>query len=243
MVRTLIGVDSTGAGCIKIMKNSADDPRTTPDSQRSKFLYNSKFALQSSVADIERCNVLTPGSGFRYEPPGTTVANYQRCEAFGNSGGPSQSTWLYRNTSFPKLRYNVPLFDWKATRNSSGRYNTNRVQRRWSGQYYQDQGGYYFGGNFYQGFWMKSYVGSVSQFGSMAYGTFAQITASNLDDPYNRFLSRDKRLIVWDLPGDDTPIDDAPPLAPNGTKTIRISPTSMKVAKQIGRASWRERVL
>ncbi len=56
MTRTMIGVDSTGAGCIKIMKNDADNPRTTPDSQRSKFLYNSKYALNASIAHIERIN-------------------------------------------------------------------------------------------------------------------------------------------------------------------------------------------
>ncbi|WP_026616373.1 hypothetical protein [Ensifer aridi] len=229
MVRTMIGVDSTGAGCIKIMKNNADDPRTTPDSQRSKFLYNSKFALQASVADIEICNVITSSGSvvYRYFPAGSNASNYTSME--GSGGG--DSTWLYKNAHFANLKYDVPLFDWKAKSNTTQRYNQAIVQRRFSGQYYHDQGGYYFTGNQRQGAWLQGYNGNISQWGSFAFGTYADITTSTLNDQFNRFLSRDKRLIVWNLPGNSEAPKDAPPLAPNGQKAIRIASNAMLIAR------------
>jgi hypothetical protein len=229
MVRTMIGVDSTGAGCVKIMKNDADNPRATPDSQRSKFLYNSKYALNASIAHIEVINQIASSGGvvYLYYPSGSNSGNYQKCQ--GSGGG--ESTWLFRNTAFPKMKYNMPLFDVKATRTNTGRFNQMRIQRRYSGKYYHDQGGYFFMGNWYQGPWMKDFSGVVSQYGSMAYGTFQEITNSNNDDAYNRFLSRDKRLIVWNLPGNEEPSKEAQPLAPNGTKSVIIRSNAMIIAK------------
>ncbi|WQO65071.1 hypothetical protein U8C40_18550 [Sinorhizobium medicae] len=233
MVRTMIGPDSTGAGCIKITKNNADNPRTTPDSQRSKFLYNSKFTIQASVADMEKCNqVSRPGSldsaQYYYHPSGSNSSNYQKAE--GSGGG--SSTWLYRNSAFPTLRYNVPLFDWKQKKGGgSNRYNQMMVHWKDSGKYYQGRGGYYEVGNARQGGWLKDYDGVVSQYGSMAYGTYADITVNDDIDAFNKFQSRDKRLVVWNLPGDSTAVDEALALAPNGKKTFKISPSFMKIAK------------
>ncbi|WP_322884098.1 hypothetical protein U8C35_03160 [Sinorhizobium medicae] len=229
MTRTMIGVDSTGAGCIKIMKNDADNPRTTPDSQRSKFLYNSKYALNASIAHIERINQISSGGSvqYNYYPAGSNASNYQKME--GSGGG--ESTWLFRHSAFPKCKYNMPLFDVKATRTNTGRFNQQRIQRRYSGKYYNDQGGYFFMGNWYQAPWMKNFSGNVSQWGAFPYGTYAKITTSTNDDAYNRFLSRDKRLIVWNLPGNEDPSLEAPPLAPNGSKNIILRSDKMIIAK------------
>jgi hypothetical protein len=225
----MIGVDSTGAGCVKIMKSDADDPRTTPDSQRSKFLYNSKYALNASIAHIERVNQIASNSSveYIYYPTGSNSGNYEKCQ--GSGGG--ESTWLFRNSAFPKMKYNMPLFDVKATRNSTGRFNQMKIQRRYSGKYYQDRGGYYFMGNWYQAPWVKNFSGIVGQYGSFPYGTFAEITNSDLNDAYNRFLSRDKRIVVWNLPGNEEPSQEAPPLAPNGQKSVIIRSDKMVIAK------------
>ncbi|RVH12759.1 hypothetical protein CN217_10705 [Sinorhizobium meliloti] len=227
MTRTMIGRDSTGAGCVKIMKNDADDPRTTPDSQRSKFLYNSKYALNASIAHIEVINSGLSGSTYQYFPAGSNSSNYQK--ALGQGGG--EAWWFFRNSAFPKMKYNMPLFDVKATRTNTGRFNQQRIQRRYSGKYYNDQGGYFFMGNWAQEPWVKNFSGVVSQYGSFPYGTFAHITTSTLDDAYNRFQSRDKRLIVWNLPGNEDPSLEAPALAPNGAKNIIIRSDKMVIAK------------
>ncbi|MDX0218607.1 hypothetical protein GOC40_11455 [Sinorhizobium meliloti] len=227
MTRTMIGRDSTGAGCVKIMKNDADDPRTTPDSQRSKFLYNSKYALNASIAHIEVINSGFSGSTYQYFPAGSNSSNYQK--ALGQGGG--EAWWFFRNSAFPKMKYNMPLFDVKATRTNTGRFNQQRIQRRYSGKYYNDQGGYFFMGNWAQEPWVKDFSGVVSQYGSFPYGTFAHITTSTLDDAYNRFQSRDKRLIVWNLPGNEEPSLEAPALAPNGAKNIIIRSDKMVIAK------------
>ncbi|MDX0218750.1 hypothetical protein GOC40_12175 [Sinorhizobium meliloti] len=227
MTRTMIGRDSTGAGCVKIMKNDADDPRTTPDSQRSKFLYNSKYALNASIAHIEVINSGFSGSTYQYFPAGSNSSNYQK--ALGQGGG--EAWWFFRNSAFPKMKYNMPLFDVKATRTNTGRFNQQRIQRRYSGKYHNDQGGYFFMGNWAQEPWVKNFSGVVSQYGSFPYGTFAHITTSTLDDAYNRFQSRDKRLIVWNLPGNEDPSLEAPALAPNGAKNIIIRSDAMVIAK------------
>ncbi|MDX0257632.1 hypothetical protein GOC32_22095, partial [Sinorhizobium meliloti] len=145
--------------------------------------------------------------------------------------GGGEAWWFFRNSAFPKMKYNMPLFDVKATRTNTGRFNQQRIQRRYSGKYYNDQGGYFFMGNWAQEPWVKDFSGVVSQYGSFPYGTFAHITTSTLDDAYNRFQSRDKRLIVWNLPGNEDASLEAPALAPNGAKNIIIRSDKMVIAK------------
>ncbi|RVE90128.1 hypothetical protein [Sinorhizobium meliloti] len=227
MVRTMIGPDSTGAGCLKITKSNADDPRTTPDSQRSKFLYNSKY-LNMEIADITVCNTFG-GSGIHLTPAGATRSNFETLE-FGGSG---ESIWIYDKSFFPKLRYNVPLFDWKQRKgNGSIRYNQNMVDWEDKGKYRSGRGGSYFTGNRDQGSWLinaSEYPNGTSW--SSDFCTAVQIDQNDDIDAFNPFSTRYRRLVVWDLPGDSTPIADAPNLAPNGTKAIRFASNAMKIAK------------
>ncbi|MGK9199418.1 hypothetical protein [Sinorhizobium meliloti] len=227
MVRTMIGPDSTGAGCLKITKSNADDPRTTPDSQRSKFLYNSKY-LNMEVADITVCNTFG-GQGVRTTPAGAPRSNFETLE-FGGSG---ESIWIYDKSFFPKLRYNVPLFDWKQRKgNGSIRYNQNMVDWEDKGKYRSGRGGSYFTGNRDQGSWLinaSEYPNGTSW--SSDFCTAVQIDQNDNIDAFNPFSTRYRRLVVWDLPGDNTPIADAPNLAPNGTKAIRLAHNAMKIAK------------
>ncbi len=244
MTRTFFGKDYTGYACIK-MTNDGDDPRTTPDSEAWKFRYNSKFSIQANFADMELCNVISrPGLNdsavYNYHPPGSNSGNYQKCE--GSGGGMSE--WFYRNSAFPTLRYNVPLFDWKAKKGAgSNRYNQQMVHWSDSGSYYRGQGGFYAVGNYAQVGWVKGFTGTVSQYGSMAYGALTRITARDTIDAFNKFLSRSKQLNIWNLPGNSDPIDEAPVLAPNGTKVFEIGPNVMRAAKpgyDVRTASFRE---
>ncbi|WP_429126221.1 hypothetical protein [Ensifer sp. 4252] len=67
--------------------------------------------------------------------------------------------------------------------------------------------------------------------GNYSYGTPIVVTPNDTIDAFNKFRSRDKRLIVWNLPGNNVAPDDVPVLTPNGTKTIKITSTEMKIAK------------
>lgn len=225
MVRTMIGVDSTGAGCIKIMKNNADDPRITPDSERWKFLYNSKVGIQANLCDIWVVN--SYDGGVTYYPPGSSASSFAHMSVITAQG----TLWGFKNAAFPTLRYNIPLFDVKAKKgNGSNRYNQQMVAWTDNGAYYRGQGGFYAVGNFAQLGWCSG-ISLSNSLGYFPYGTMVIVTASDGIDAFNKFRSRDKRLFVWNLPGNNVAPDDAPILAPNGSKTIKITSTEVKVSK------------
>ncbi|SDA39494.1 hypothetical protein [Sinorhizobium sp. NFACC03] len=227
MARIRIGNDSTGAGALKIMKNNADDPYSTPDSERWKFLYNSKFDIQASLCDIWVVNTFQAGNSVTYYPPGSNAATFTYMSVTVAQG----TLWGFRNSAFPTLRYNVPLFDVKAKKGGgSNVYNQQMVAWTDSGEYYHGQGGYYAVGNFAQLGWVENMVLNNS-LGNFAYGIPVIVTPNDGIDAFNRFRSRDKRVIVWNLPGNNAAPDDAPILAPNGTKTIKITSTETKIAK------------
>jgi hypothetical protein len=127
----------------------------------------------------------------------------------------------------------VPLFDWKQRKgNGSIRYNQNMVDWEDKGKYRSGRGGSYFTGNRDQGSWLinaSEYSGGTSW--SSDFCTAVFIDQQDDIDAFNPFSTRYRRLVVWDLPGDNTPIADAPNLAPNGAKTIRIASNAMKIAK------------
>ncbi|MCY1361595.1 hypothetical protein D9M69_482650 [compost metagenome] len=85
-------------------------------------------------------------------------------------------------------------------------------------------------GNYAQFGWAQNLVLNNS-LGNFAYGAAVIVTPNDTIDAFNKFRSRDKRLVVWNLPGDNTAPDDAPVLAPNGSKTNKITSTEMKIAK------------
>jgi hypothetical protein len=227
--RTMIGIDSSGVGCIKIMKSSSDNPRTTPDSQRSKFLYNSKFDVQAQLADIATVNVPAAGSGFKYLPSGAGPSNYTRfyeAESTGDGGVPQ----YFRNSYFNNLQYNLPLFDVKMKEKSTGYFVQNRYQRQYSGKYYHNQGGYYISGNENEWGWYQNWYLGYSAGGTLSYGTRCTVTDRSPDD-YNPFSSPVKKLVLWNLPGDQSAIADKPGSSVSGKKSILISSTDFKIAK------------
>lgn len=227
MVRMFLGPDATGYSCIKIMKSDADDPRTTPDSERRKFLYNSKFSVQANLCDMWVVNTFQAGSGVTYYPPGSNSTTFTYMSVTIAQG----TLWGFRNTAFPVLRYNVPLFDVKAKKGGgSNVYNQQMVAWTDSGAYYNGQGGFYAVGNFAQIGWAENMVLNNS-LGNFTFGTPIVVTPNDTIDAFNKFRSRDKRLIVWNLPGNSDPVDDAPLLPPNGSKVIRINSQSMRMTK------------
>jgi len=234
MVRMLIGPDSTGYPGIKIT-NDADDPRTTPDSERWKFRYNSKYAVTMNLGGMQRVNQITrPGlndSGvLLYYPPGSNNGNFVYCEISG--GG--QSHWCFKKEHFPQLRYDVPLYDIKAKKGGgSNRYNQHMVFWHDSYDYYNGQGGSWVQGTSRQLAWVtgtnSSFFNNI--FGAWASGIIVQITRFDTIDGFNQFLSRDRTLVVWNLPGNRVPVDEAPALAPNGSKVVVIGPNDFKTSR------------
>lgn len=228
MPRTMIGLDSAGYGCVKIMRNNADDPYTTPDSDVYKFLYNSKTAITMNLANMVRINTFPAGST-NYYPPGSTTANFTSAAVSDTGSG---KRWCHKKEFFTSLRYRIPMFDVKQRKGSTIRYNQMMVHWEDSGAYYTGQGGYYYSGGGYQIAWLSgtNSSGFANIFGAWDSGIMTWITTTNPDGD-NRFLSRDKTVVVWNLPGDSTAIDDAPILAPNGNKAIQIDSTGFRVAK------------
>lgn len=108
------------------------------------------------------------------------------------------------------------------------RFSQNKIQRHYSGSYYRDQGGFYFNGYASVHGWRQDYF--ITGVGTV--GNSIRVDLSNVaEDAYNMFLSADKRLIVWNLPGDESALQDAPALPPNGTKVVHISSSAMKISK------------
>ncbi|CAN7446698.1 hypothetical protein LJR235_002870 [Pararhizobium sp. LjRoot235] len=225
MPRTLIGVDSTGIGCIKIMKSNSDDPRTTADTARSKFLYNSKFDVQPHIWGFRDFNAGT--SGLTYVPSGSNASNYEYAV--------EQGLYYVRNTLFGGLQYNMPVFDVKLVRNATWpvlRYKQNIFTRKWSGKYYNDNGGYYatLGASIEP--WCSNFASGLSAFGTLAYGWFVEATTSDDNDNYNQDESRRQTIVLWNLPGNSGAITDAQPTTPTvGKRAVRITSTSLKIAK------------
>lgn len=229
MPRTMIGVDSTGAGCIKIMKVNTDNPRTTADTARSKFLYNSKLE-QAQVSDVELQDLLA-STGNVFTPSGSTNATFTKKTETDDSFGRG-TRYYYRKSHFPNNFYNMPLFDYKSKRESDGKFQQHVVQRRYSGKYYQDNGGYYstlFGSPHGSGMrWFKDYV--VAGLGTINYGTTSYVQNRDPDD-YNPFNMIASRLVLWNLPGDSSAILSPPTTPTAGKKAVKITSAALKIAK------------
>lgn len=232
MVRTMIGVDSNGVGCIKIMKSDSDNPRTTPDSARAKFLYNSKFDVQPSIWGFRNFQY-AGGSGTNYVPAGSNSSNYDY--VWEGSSGSGTNIYYVRAKYFGGLRYNMPLFDVKGVRTSvwpTIRYKQNSVYRKWSGKYYHDNGGYYATLGEAVEPWCENLSSGIGEYGTLNYGFRAQTANTNDGDPYNYSSTRRWTYCIWNFPGDAGPITDAKPLADTaGKRSVRITSTSLKIAK------------
>lgn len=228
MPRTLIGNDSSGSGCIKIMKDLADNPYSTADSLRYKFLYNSKNNVQANLVDIQVVNVLfATGAGWIFYPAGSNSSTFTSM----GSGYAAGTIWAYKNEYFPSLRYSVPLFDIKFKMAGGVVYNQQMTQWQDKFDYYNGQGGSYKTGNgelfgWATGVNMSAFGGATMPNG----GIFANITGNDGQTAFNKFLSRDKRIVTWNLPGNNVAVG-SPSLPPNGSKTLVIKSDQFKIAK------------
>ena len=142
MPELFIGIDYEGVPCLKITKDSADDPATTPDSEREKFAYNSKDGALAELADIASplvADVLDPsewgnvktidyGNGNQtkiyFSPPASNEYTYERAMARGASGGVENPDGeiFYSTRYFDNLVYSCPMLSDACQIRSTGRF-------------------------------------------------------------------------------------------------------------------------
>lgn len=230
MTQTLIGMDSTGTACLKITKGTLD-PITTPDSDSGAFLYNSKFSVNPTINSYTR----QPFRSGEYNyPPGTPTAN-ATFRSWQRNGSLAVNDIFYTRGYFPNLNYNFPLFSLLQRNVNDGYYEfggailtTNGYQQtgtRVATKPYRNNGVF--------GWKQNAQLNSVSG---------ADVTYANVLDFVNTYdasggsssiysyLTND--LLVWNLPGDESGITDAPALNPvPGMKAISISSSGLRVAK------------
>ncbi|MDF1606946.1 hypothetical protein PZ897_02015 [Hoeflea sp. YIM 152468] len=255
MSRLFIGIDSNGIPALKITRDSADDPYSTPDSQRSKFSYNSNDAGNAAIGAVVTRETGTPGAeygapvvyplspntGYLYmSPPGSNGTNYKKA-TIRVSGGVVGET-LYSTRYFDNLRYGCPLLSDCTKNTSNGRYANIRTVAGLS-----IPGG---------GYVLTASTGSMpvspqSAFVVPAGGGYhtlpdnASVTGAErlhwlnyegggyiLRNVVSK-LSRSAAQVLWNLPADNTPLEDAAKIpGTSGVKAITISPTQFKIARQ-----------
>ncbi|MDM9644459.1 hypothetical protein [Rhizobium sp. S163] len=219
--RTLIGIDGTGAACIKIMADASYDPLTTPDSDYAKFDFNSKDAgfFQYAGSDVASYG---GNSNFRnYYPGGTGSSNYGRAD-IGNTLGYTWVAWT--KDYFPNLDYALPVHDMK--RVIGGWVQGALVSQKSYG--FQNRAGEYALWQAQEGGWMQSWSSP----------NFAELGGSKVNLIGTRPATStwpldvgDRQLVVWNLPGDETALL-SPPLAPvPGQMSVQINSTQCRVAK------------
>jgi hypothetical protein len=223
----LIGTDSTGAACVKITKGGIN-PVTEPDANKSSFYYNSKVAADVKLAATDSQPFV---NGRAYLPSGTNVNSYKKAYEKNSLNG----TFIIamRNTNFPDLPYSLPVFDIKTRRLSNDRYiEISRVRREGSDDNLGREPGYFETFDRGTSMWFENrpqtsadagpWFGAVGN-GILYYGDRYASTDAN---------QFEKELIVWRLPGDNTPIENGNPKAPvAGQRSVEITKDFCRVAK------------
>lgn len=221
MTNAGIGIDYANVGCLKITRGSFD-PLTTNDSERYKFLYNSKWAKDVRVQDV-RTTYYGLARGFHAvelnwdvyssgpaNPPTYPQLEILKRNLFGGGKG---------------LSYQLPLFQ-SATLDGNGYYIGRRAVTSFTGTNQDTQrfdireGTYDFEDKL-----ISAGANWVIQYGG---GSFDQFT---VDAPHV-FNTPNRRLTFWNLPGDNTAIENGSSLPPvSGQPQVIISPSALRVSK------------
>lgn len=218
-----IGVDYAGAGCVKITKDGYD-PLTTPDAVRGAFLFNSKLSKDVKVH--------TAISDWRNLPIGynTVEVNW---DVFSSGPRPASSAYppfeiLKKNLWGSGLYYDLPLYE-------SSRFSAD---------------GWYLGR-----YSVISFLGFEEDTRTVTvrndeYGSFGQVLPGGTsfsmsvrpaaEGPAFNFTSEvpalfnapSQQVTVWNLPGDESPIQYGEPMEPvSGQAQVVISPSFLRVSK------------
>jgi len=236
MPRTHIGWDSTGTACLKITKSNVDDPFDTPDADRHKFHYNSKDHKVADIAAVQLSGFVNTGGAYTYIGNGGTSSDFSK-GARGDVFSASQFYYstFYNRDNYPNLDYHCPLVDYQY-RDISGKTATLKFY-----SYPRTGGGFDIitprgGWNFTSGDnHFTTATGYAS--GHLVYGfndpdTLLGFIVNYLSDANDVNASDNIAAVIWNLPGDDTPVlQDAPDTPVDGDETVLINPTEFKIAK------------
>ncbi|WP_440410605.1 hypothetical protein [Neorhizobium petrolearium] len=164
-------------------------------------------------------------TGDYYEPAGSSAGTYKRATYTSFN----QNIQIVRNTYFPGLVYDLPLFDMKIRRNADGHFIEQFRTRFQSGEDNLGREAGFYRTTVY-GLWYLNLL------------TVGGGAGGVLDQHFGRPVGKCLRpevpsgceafAIVWNLPGNDASILDSEPLAPiAGQKVIDITRTACRVAK------------
>lgn len=228
MTRALIGDDSTGVSCVKITKGNAD-PRTTPDSARNLFYYNSKWSKIIVQPDLEYfpyvSNSNPTDSVVTYFPAGSGPSNFSLMREDQRSS--LRSSWysIRGKVRYSSVSYDLPMFDLMPILSNGwyGGRNINRVALGATGGTGGVRGGYY--GTVDMGSYYRRYTtfNSSGEF-SVDYG-MRFVTASSADSGFNR------QLIIYNLPGNNVAVDTGGSASPGDKLSVLINSTFCRAAK------------
>lgn len=228
-VRTRIGIDYAGVSCVKITKGDRD-PAEILDTEYGAFYYNSKWAADLRVLFSERMVSLGLGSFTTfYQPSGSGASTYTWCaDNYSSNANSFDQKNYYRNSNFPSLVYSLPLHEVKPIRKTNGRFVQNAMIVSYRG--YEDRGTRRSPPNTAVYGWCQNYNNSlrapVGTVNGIPEVLSSPSTPSGSDETFGSALA------VWNLPGDETPIQNGTPLLPvPGQHTIIINKDSLKVAK------------
>lgn len=226
MTRTLIGLDYEGLGCVKITKGDFD-PKTTNDSFKNRFYFNSKWGNQITTPEIEVMPLVPYGSGTArnvFTPGGSTVNTFEALRSDYRAGSTDYSDYQFRGKlRWPGIRYDLPMIDVSEIDAASGRYQQLKMTRRDFGQESGSgvRGGYV--GMTARGVWHRRRVGSIT--GQSFNVDYSPQTISSTSETL-------RDLIVWNLPGNSAPLD-GPTSTPStaGKMAVQINSAACRVAK------------
>lgn len=226
----MIGNDSNGVAALKVTKSDADDPATTPDSEPHKFLVNSNLQVHPRVVNVIEPDYLDYGGYVKENyPSGSTDTNYIRQytrQAYSN--GYDQRSVAYTRRNFPDWRYDCPLLVAKH-QDDQGKY-VNNIRRNYPrGEYgsYGLKGGRDTSGPAFGGVPLALVSGATPP--SNYPPDYSFISYINKSPVANVEFYKTS-IVVFDLPGDHSPLNEAAPRSGNATSII-ISDTRFDIAK------------
>ncbi|TDW21078.1 hypothetical protein EV128_12247 [Rhizobium azibense] len=222
MSRLLIGLDSTGVPCIKIVKNNADNPYSISDTAYSKFYFNSKWDMNVRFVGQDK-QTYAGGNFTTFYPSGTNKNTFKRCK-WGNDLGYNNVFW--KGSFFQEsglLDYELPLFDLKPVdANGWTLYcqigkATGELDTKWYSQ-----------SMLYAG-WAKNYLLDIGGDFPMDGVAFTALCAWCSGSTWGTL--RSVQAIVYNLPGDDAPLLYPATTPTPGQKVIQITKDFCRVAK------------
>lgn len=221
MPRLLIGVDSLNIGCIKIMKDNADNPYSTPDADYGKFYFNSKWDMNVRFVGTDKLTVSDPIAQFY--PAGTNKNTFKRYR-LGQGQGYNDIWWKNEYwQELGQLDYELPLHDLRPidgagwTIYCSIQKSTGTLDTRW------------YSYNILYAGWIKGwYLNNGSDFPLSG----VPITAlCGYCETSTWGPGRGIQAIVYNLPGNEDEIFYPPKTPVAGQKVVQITKDFCRVAK------------